>query len=278
MSLVHRVAEGQGLALAEHDAAATGGLSRERAKERLAALGEELDELQELLYAAGRHALLVILQGLDTSGKDGTIRGVFDFVDPQGCRVQPFKKPTELELRHDFLWRVHQHAPERGMIVVFNRSHYEDVLVARVHGLVPVEVWQSRYEHINAFERLLAENSTIVVKFYLHISQAEQEARLLAREQEVEKAWKLSAEDWIVRRAWEDYIAAYEDVFRRCSTAAAPWYIVPADKKWYRDLAVADTIVRRLRPYRDSWLAALQERGERELAAIKEARATRGPR
>lgn len=277
MSLVHRVADGEGLALAEHDAAATGGLSREQAKKRLAALGEELDELQELLYAAGRHALLVILQGLDTSGKDGTIRGVFDFVDPQGCRVQPFKKPTELELRHDFLWRVHQHAPERGMIVVFNRSHYEDVLVARVHGLVPVEVWQSRYEHINAFERLLAENSTIVVKFYLHISQAEQEARLLAREQAVEKAWKLSAEDWIVRRAWEDYIAAYEDVFRRCSTAAAPWYIVPADKKWYRDLAVADTIVRRLRPYRDSWLAALQERGERELAAIKEARATRGP-
>jgi PPK2 family polyphosphate:nucleotide phosphotransferase len=271
----HRVAGGERVDLADFDPGATAGLDRPAAAERLDALGAELDELQELLYAAGQHALLVVLQGLDTSGKDGAIRGVFRFVDPQGCRVESFKVPTPLELDHDFLWRVHNVAPRKGMIGVFNRSHYEDVLVARVHSLAPKAVWERRYDHINAFERLLLDGDTLILKFYLHISKAEQEERLLERERDVAKAWKLSAGDWIERRSWEEYQAAYEDVLRRCSPAEAPWLIVPANHKWFRNLVIAEAVVETLRPRRDAWLAALRERGERELAAIKAARQAR---
>jgi len=275
MSLVYRVADQQGIELAGCDPDHTAGLRREEAQAQLQKVGEELGDLQEFLYAAGQHTLLVVLQGMDTSGKDGAIRNVFRFIDPQGCRVQAFRKPTALELSHDFLWRVHRAVPERGMVGVFNRSHYEDVLAARVRNLVPVEVWSRRYEHINAFERLLSDSDTIIAKFYLHISRAEQEERLLAREREVAKAWKLSAVDWLDRHNWEAYVAAYEEVFRRCTSETAPWYIVPANRKWYRNLAIADTLVHLLRPYRQTWLTTLHERGERELAAIHEARANR---
>jgi PPK2 family polyphosphate:nucleotide phosphotransferase len=254
-----------------------GGMTKEEGELRLQALVAELDHLQDLLYAAGTHALLVVLQGLDTSGKDGTIRAVFKEVDPQGIHVTSFKVPTEEELAHDFLWRIRAHAPERRLIGVFNRSHYEDVVVVRVKDLVPRKVWRGRYDHINAFERLLAEGSTLILKFFLHISKEEQEERLRAREAEVEKAWKLSVADWRERAFWDDYQAAYEDALTNCSTEQAPWYVVPADRKWFRDLAVAEAIVELLRPYREDWLASLRERGADELAKIQAFRAAATP-
>jgi PPK2 family polyphosphate:nucleotide phosphotransferase len=272
-----RVEPGARVDLAAIDPEADGGLTREAGEAAFDRLAEELGDLQELMYAAQTQSLLVVMQGLDTAGKDGAIRNVFKDVDPQGCSVAAFKVPTELELRHDFLWRVHQRAPERGMIGVFNRSHYEDVLVVRVHDLVPESVWRPRYEHINAFERLLAESETQVVKFYLHISHEEQEKRLLARERDVEKAWKLSATDWIERRSWEKYIAAYEDAISSCSTRQAPWYVIPANRKWFRNLAIAEVLVELLRPRRDDWLKVLEARGDEELKAIREARAKRSP-
>ncbi len=255
------------------DPADTGRWRRDEAETETATRAAELAELQEMLYAAARHAVLVILQGMDASGKDGTVRHVLGAVNPAGCRVVPFKVPTEDELAHDFLWRIHRQTPEKGMIVVFNRSHYEDVVVARVKQLVPERVWRDRYAQVNDFERILIANGTIVVKCFLHISQAEQEERLREREEDVTKAWKLSANDWRERRSWPDYQVAYQDAFAACSTPDAPWTIVPADRKWFRNLVVADTLVRRLRPYRDEWLAILRRRGEAELAAIRAARA-----
>jgi PPK2 family polyphosphate:nucleotide phosphotransferase len=258
------------------DPRADGGMEKEEAQARFAQLGEELRELQELLYAADDHSLLVILQGRDTSGKDGAIRKVFDYVNPLGCRVESFKVPTAEELAHDFLWRCHKVTPARGMITVFNRSHYEDVLVVRVHNLVPEKQWRGRYEHINNFEHLLAENNTIIVKFCLHISKEEQEQRLLAREQEVSKAWKLSVGDWKEREYWDDYTAAYEEALQRCSTAEAPWYVIPADRKWFRDLAIAETLVDALRPFRQDWLQALEEMGQVAKRELREYRAQAG--
>lgn len=265
---------GKPVKLADIDPNADGGLDRAEGEAKYAELATELGELQELMYAAQTQALLVITQGLDTSGKDGAIRGVFKEVNPQGCRVASFKVPTALELAHDFLWRVHQHAPERGIVAVFNRSHYEDVLVARVHGLVPETVWRKRYDHINAFERLIADNNTTIAKFYLHINKEEQEERLLARERDVEKAWKLSVADWVERRSWGAYIAAYEEALERCTTDVAPWYVIPANHKWFRNLAITETLVELLRPHRDEWLNALAAKGEAELKAIREARSS----
>ena len=247
-------------------------LARSDGEARFDELAEELGEIQELLYAAGSSGVLVVLQGLDTSGKDGTIRHVFRDANPQGTRIVSFKVPTPQERGHDFLWRIHQQAPERGMLTVFNRSHYEDVLVARVHELVPEATWRARYDHILNFERLLADNDTMVLKFYLHISNAEQEERLLAREHDVEKAWKLSSADWVERRSWDRYIEAFEDAIARCATDHAPWFVVPADRKWYRNLAVAEALVETLRPSVPAWLEALRHRGEAELAAIRSTR------
>lgn len=266
------VSEGELVDLAAIETRANGGLTKEEGNAAFAELATELGELQELLYAAGSQSLLVILQGLDTSGKDGTIGSVFREANPVGVRVAAFKVPTERELAHDFLWRIHQQTPARGEVVAFNRSHYEDVVVARVHDLVPEAVWRSRYEDIEHFERLLTKNETIVLKFYLHISQQEQEARLLARERDITKAWKLSASDWVERRSWTDYLAAYQDAIVACSTAV-PWQIVPADRKWYRNLAIAEAIVAALRPHRETWLSLLERRGKAELEAIQEARA-----
>jgi PPK2 family polyphosphate:nucleotide phosphotransferase len=272
MPYTFKVPPGQKIKLKDYDPDHSAGLDKLQGKDEFAKLNAELDVLQEELYAAGKHAVLIVLQGMDTSGKDGTIRNVLLNVNPQGCRVESFKVPTEEELAHDFLWRVHNVVPRKGILGVFNRSHYEDVLVVRVHELAPKQVWKARYDQINDFERLLAASGTIVVKFFLHISKDEQRERLLAREQEVEKAWKLSAGDWREREHWDDYQRAYEDALSRCSTEHAPWHIVPANRKWYRNLAVCEALVTTLGAYRDEWRATLQamsERGRAELAALR---------
>jgi PPK2 family polyphosphate:nucleotide phosphotransferase len=245
---------------------------RSSAEAELQKLGDEVSKLQEVMAAAQHHSLLVILQGMDTSGKDGTIRHVLSHVNPQGCQVVSFKEPTREELAHDFLWRVHKVAPELGTMGIFNRSHYEDVLVARVHTLVSEKVWSKRYDQINHFEHLLATNRTIILKFFLHISYDEQERRLLAREQDKEKAWKLAASDWTERQYWHDYQAAYEDAISCCNSTEAPWYIVPANHKWYRNLAIAQTIAHAMRDYQDEWEADLVARGQRELELIRRMR------
>lgn len=235
-------------------------------------LGDELNELQELMQAAQHKSLLMILQGMDTSGKDGTIRHVLGRVNPQSCDVHSFKAPTEEELEHDFLWRVHKVTPGKGFMGIFNRSHYEDVLIARVHNLVPESVWSRRYKEINNFEKLLGDNDTIILKFFLHISSDEQEQRLLEREQDKDKAWKIAADDWIDRQYWEDYQRAYEDAISKCSTDVAPWYIVPANRKWYRNLSIAHVLVDTMRQYKDEWKAQLELRGQRELDKLKKMR------
>lgn len=198
--------------------------------------------LQERLYAEHRRSLLVVLQAIDTGGKDGTIRHVFEGVNPQGCQVWSFKTPSQEELDHDFLWRYHHHVPARGMIGVFNRSHYEDVLIVRVKGLVPEAVWRQRYGLINDFERLLTLSGTTVLKFFLHISRDEQKKRLESRLTDPNKRWKFDPADLVERRAWDTYQAAFQDALTCCSTEAAPWYIVPANRKWFRNLLVARTI------------------------------------
>jgi len=272
MSYVTHVPPGKRISLAKIPTKENGGLDKETATGPFDALAAELGELQELLYAAKTHSLLVILQGLDTSGKDGTIRHVFKDVNPIGCRVTPFKVSTDEELAHDFLWRIHPHVPGLGMMTIFNRSHYEDVTVTRVKDLVPPSVWRKRYDQINDFERSLAANNTIIAKYYLHISHAEQEERLRAREQDVAKAWKLSAQDWIERRSWDSYWEAYDDALTKCNTDDAQWRIVPADRKWFRNLAIADDLVRTLRPLKKEWLTKLEKQGQEELAAIRAAR------
>jgi PPK2 family polyphosphate:nucleotide phosphotransferase len=240
-------------------------------EEALEALQKELGELQELLFAAGTDALLIVLQGMDTSGKDGTIRNVLTDMDAQGVHVWSFKVPTEVEQAHDFLWRHHLETPALSMVAVFNRSYYEAVLVERVKGIASPEVVESRYPHINDFELLLTQAHTIVAKFFLMISKETQEERLLARQQEVEKFWKLSVGDWHERERWDDYMAAYEAAIAATATTYAPWYVVPSDRKWYRNLAVAEALAEMLRPHRDRWIEALREDGEKELAALREA-------
>lgn len=249
----------------------------DEANQELQRLSDELSELQELLAAAQHHSLLMILQGMDTSGKDGTIRHVFAHVSPQGCYAHPFKVPTPEESAHDFLWRVHRVTPASGMLAIFNRSHYEDVLVPRVHKLVPEEVWKRRYKDINHFENLLAHDSTIILKFFLYISYDEQAARLQAREQDKTKAWKVEANDWKERSYWNDYMDAYEDAISACSSPAAPWYIVPANHKWYRNLAIAHTLVHTMRTYKNEWQTELETRGKQELQALHEMRTQRHP-
>jgi PPK2 family polyphosphate:nucleotide phosphotransferase len=257
--------------LAAIDTRGDDGIDKTAGKERLDPLVEELGELQELLFAAGTDALLVVLQGMDTSGKDGTIREVFADMDPPGVHVWSFKVPTDEERRHDFLWRHQLHTPARSMIAVFNRSYYEAVLVELVKGIASPEAVVSRYPHINDFEQLLTQSNTIVAKFFLHISNETQKERLLARQDEVEKWWKLSLGDWQERQYWDAYMAAYQAAIAATATPWAPWYVIPSDRKWYRNLAVAEALVGILRPYRESWLAALREKGQSELAALREA-------
>jgi PPK2 family polyphosphate:nucleotide phosphotransferase len=209
-------------------------------------LNPRLEELQDLLYAEGKHRLLIVLQGMDTSGKDGTIRAVFNAVDPLGIRVASFKAPSAEELAHDYLWRIHKQMPGNGEVVIFNRSHYEDVLVVRVHKLVPKSVWGRRYDQINDFERMLTESGTTIVKFFLHISKDEQKARLEARRDTSDKLWKFNLGDLEERKLWDDYQAAYQDVLRKTSTEWAPWHVVPANAKWYRNLVVSNVLIKAL--------------------------------
>lgn len=239
---------GTKVALKKYDANDTGSFaSAEEVESRLHELQEQLSKLQYLLYAENKHTLLVILQGMDTSGKDGTIRHVMSGLTPLGVQVESFKSPSVEELEHDFLWRVHNVVPRRGEIGIFNRSHYEDVLVVRVHDLVPKKVWKNRYRQINQFEKMLVENGTIILKFFLHISKSEQKQRLEDRLNDSTRHWKLTLKDIEERRYWSAYRKVYEAALSRCSTSWAPWYIVPANRKWYRNLVVAETIVDVLR-------------------------------
>ena len=220
------------------------------AKERLAATVERLAEIQELLFAGRERKLLIVLQGMDTSGKDGTIRHVMRGINPQGTRVVSFRAPSEEELEHDFLWRVHAKVPAKGETVVFNRSHYEDVLIVRVHDLVPSAVWRKRYDQINDFERMLCEEGTVILKFFLHISGDEQRRRLQARVNNPKKCWKFQHSDVEERKLWKDYIRAYEDLLSKTSTDRAPWYIVPANQKWYRNHLVGSIVAETLNKLR----------------------------
>jgi PPK2 family polyphosphate:nucleotide phosphotransferase len=253
------------------DTRSDGDIDQKAGKVELDALVKELGELQELLYAAGTDALLIVLQGMDTSGKDGTIRAVLSDMNVSGIHVWSFKVPTAEERAHDFLWRHHLHTPALSSVAVFNRSYYEAVLVEVVKGIVTPEVAVSRYPHINDFELLLDQSRTLVVKFFLHISKESQEERLLARQEEVEKWWKLSLGDWQERQRWDDYMAAYQAAINATATTWAPWYVIPSDRKWYRNLAVAQVLAETLRPHRDDWMAALRERGEKELAQLRDA-------
>ncbi len=229
-------------ALASVDADATGGLDKAEAKAALADERERIKALQEKLYAEHARSLLVVFQAIDTGGKDGTIRSVLEGVNPQGCRVWSFKVPSAEELDQDFLWRYHARAPGRGLIGVFNRSHYEDVLVVRVKGLVPEETWRERYGLINDFERLLTLSGTTILKFFLHISKDEQKERLEARLEDPDKHWKFDPADLTERKSWDAYRTAFDDALSRCSTPYAPWHVVPANRKWARNLMVARTI------------------------------------
>ncbi len=244
----YKVKPGKKVNLTRNDPGDTHEAPKGKAKTEkiFADLNGRLEEMQELLWAGHRHKVLIVLQGMDTSGKDGVIRHVFEGVNPSGVQVVSFKAPTPVDLDHDFLWRVHPHVPGRGDLVIFNRSHYEDVLVARVRKLVPEEVWQPRYRQICDFERLLAETGTTILKFFLHISEDEQRKRLQARLEDPTKRWKFRKGDLEDRALWGDYMKAYEDALEQTSTDEAPWYIVPSDKKWYRNLVVATILVETL--------------------------------
>lgn len=220
--------------------------SKKEAEQELPKLDARLGDLQELLYAEHKHKILIVLQAMDTAGKDGTIRHVFRGVNPQGVRVAGFKAPTSQELDHDFLWRVHALVPGKGEIVIFNRSHYEDVLIVRVHRLVPEKVWRRRYQEINDFEEMLANEGTKIVKFYLNIDLDEQKKRLQARLDDPKKQWKFNVADLGERELWRDYMKAYADALSETSTPWAPWYIVPANSKWYRDLVVSQVLIKML--------------------------------
>ena len=242
-----RAAKGDAFRIDDIDPRATPKVKdRGDARDLLTAGHVRLNELQAMLLAQARHAVLVVIQAMDTGGKDGTIRGVFGPLNPQGVRVTGFKRPTEEELAHDYLWRVHRACPPRGIIGVFNRSHYEDVLVARVHGLAGKDAIEQRYRQINDFERHLAQNGTTILKFMLHISKDEQRERLQARLDEPHKNWKFNRGDLAERKRWKDYMDAFETAIRRCNTTWAPWYVIPADRKWYRNFAVAEIVRRTL--------------------------------
>ena len=249
------------------------GITREKAGKRLAELGEEMFRLQDAMYGAKTQAVLVVLQGRDGAGKDGAIKHVVGFLNPRGVSVASFGVPTPEERQHDFLWRVHRHAPRLGEFAIFNRSHYEDVLVVRVHGLAPKKLWKERYGHIADFEELLAEHGTIILKYFLHITKEEQERRLLEREEDPATAWKLNPNDWKEREHWDEYTEAYEDAISRTAAPHAPWTIVPANAKWYRNLVIAESITAALRDHEKHWKRALEAMGEAGRAGLAAYRA-----
>jgi PPK2 family polyphosphate:nucleotide phosphotransferase len=252
------------------------GMTKEKAQRRLVELGEAMFRLQDRMFGARTHSVIVVLQGRDGAGKDGTIKHVAGFLNPRGVAVASFGVPTEEERQHDFLWRVHKHAPRLGEFCFFNRSHYEDVLVVRVHGLAPKKLWKARYDHIRDFEELLAEHDTIILKYFLHISNEEQEQRLLEREQEPDTAWKLNPNDWKERGHWDDYTRAYEDAISKTAAKHAPWTVVPANAKWYRNLVIAESIVAALKEKRAAWDAKLDEMGREGRAELHAWRASGG--
>lgn len=241
-----RVSPGKHIRLAEFAPTFKGKHSKSHALRRTQELCEKMGELQQKLFAERKRSLLVCLQALDAGGKDGVIKHVVGAMNPEGCDVANFKEPTQEELAHDFLWRVEAKTPKRGEIAIFNRSHYEDVLIVRVHNLVPKEVWSKRYDQINDFERRLAANGTHILKFFLHISKEEQLKRFEQRLDDPTKRWKISESDYTEREYWNDYIRAYEDVLAKCNTGDAPWFVIPSDHKWFRDLAVSEIIVETL--------------------------------
>jgi PPK2 family polyphosphate:nucleotide phosphotransferase len=248
----HRVEPGKKFRLSENSPDDLGDFDGKKQKgiEKLAEYCAEIDSLQGLLYAEHKHKLLIVLQAMDGGGKDGTIRAVFDGVNPQGVRIASFKAPTTEELDHDYLWRIHAQTPGKGEMVVFNRSHYEDILVVRVHNLVPPEIWKKRYQQINNFEKQLVEEGTTILKFFLNISLDEQKKRLLERLDMPEKRWKFNAGDLDERKLWPDYMAAFEEAIEKTSTKWAPWYVIPANRNWYRNLIVASVITDTLRSFK----------------------------
>ena len=239
--------------LADFDPYGKYGMSKKEAQEELRELSDQLNDLQEQLYANREHSLLVLLQGMDTSGKDGVIKRVLEAFNPQGVAVTGFKVPTQEEFDHDFLWRIHKAAPRKGMLGVFNRSQYEDVLVQRVESFVPEPVWRQRYEDINAFEKLLASSGTIICKFYLHISKERQQQRLQKRLEDPTSHWKFNISDLRARAKWDEYREAYEDALSFCSTPYAPWYIIPVDRKWVRDIIIARILLQTLQNLGMEW-------------------------
>lgn len=242
-----KIDPGSKIKLKDFDPAFTGRhKSHKSAQEEIDHYQKKLRDLQDLLYAERRHSLLICLQAMDTGGKDGVINHVLGAMNPQGCRVAQFKEPSAEELAHDFLWRAHKVAPAQGEVVIFNRSHYEDVLIVRVHNLVPKSVWSARYEQINGFEHELVAHSTHVLKFFLHISAGEQLKRFEQRLDDPAKHWKISEADYKERACWDKYVEAYEDAISRTSTAHAPWFVIPANHKWFRNLAVARIVVEHL--------------------------------
>lgn len=240
------IASGEKPRLAHRATDVDGGYDKDQAKAALAKVIERFDQLQELLFAEHKHSVLVVLQAMDAAGKDSTIREVFGPLNAQGCHVFNFKAPNDVERDHDFLWRIHKVVPPRGYIHVFNRSHYEDVVVVRVKGLVEKARWQARYEHINAFEKMLADEGVTIVKFYLHISKEFQRERLQKRLDEPDKRWKFNPGDLEDRARWDEFMAAFDDALGRCSTPHAPWYVIPAEKRWYRDVIITQVMVRTL--------------------------------
>jgi PPK2 family polyphosphate:nucleotide phosphotransferase len=260
-----RVRPGSKFKLAKYNPGDTLGISKTNAAKAMAGQVTRLSGWHDLLYAEHKRSLLIVLQGMDAAGKDGTIRHVMSGVNPQGCTVTSFKQPSSRELAHDFLWRIHAAVPEKGEIGIFNRSQYEDVLIARVHNLVPREIWKRRYAEINAFEEILSANNVHILKFFLHMSKEEQEKRFKARLSDPAKNWKASAADFSERKYWNDYQAAYEEAISKCSTKDSPWYVIPADHKWFRNFAVAEIVTRTLESFKMQYpsvdpkqLAALQ--------------------
>jgi PPK2 family polyphosphate:nucleotide phosphotransferase len=287
-----RIKPGTKVSLSKIDASYHGSLEgEEAAQQELLRYSKRLTELQALMYAENKHALLIVLQALDAGGKDGTIHHVMSAMNPQGCSVVGFKVPTPEEQAHDYLWRIHKNTPPKGHIMVFNRSQYEDVLVVRVHDLVPKEVWSKRFNEINAFERGLANSGTTIVKFYLHIDKEEQLKRFRDRLDQPEKQWKISDADYKERDYWDDYEKAYMDVLTKCSFNYAPWYVIPANHKWFRDLAVSQILVDTLEGMKMKYpqptvdlneikrlyhAEVAEERGESPAAASAEAEAVKG--
>ncbi len=237
-----RVKPGSSFRLADVDPSASHGRDKESAAGELQTGLSRLTDLQDRLWAEQKHPILIVLQGIDAAGKDGSIEHVMGAFNPMGCTVTSFKVPTPVELAHDYLWRIHQRTPGKGEIAIFNRSHYEDVLVVRVHDIVPKAVWSQRFDQINAFEELLTSSGTTILKFFLWIDREEQRERFQARLDDPAKRWKFRLGDLEERKLWDDYTAAFDDVLRRCTTEAAPWYVIPSNRKWFRNLAIADII------------------------------------